>query len=123
MTFPNQHRMAIETGYEYSASWNAIHKRVRRLWGKACEYECVDCGAEFAAQWSWKHGTDPTDLMNYDPRCVKCHCAYDEWGFGKTHSGGRGLELGRRPKETKEQWVTRLKRQRDKLLYDATVEV
>ena len=81
---PNQNTVigddGCTPGFKYSTSKNAIHKRLRRIKGSAWYYDCVDCGAE-AEHWSWIHDTDPTDIHNYEPRCVSCHQKYDDWGL------------------------------------------
>jgi hypothetical protein len=43
----------------------AAHNRVRRLWGKADQYPCIQCGTS-AQQWSYD-GTDPGELKGHDP--------------------------------------------------------
>lgn len=69
---------------------SAIHQRVRKAFGAARDYDCVDC-AKRAAHWSYNH-RDPderidvvrgqqipvgTGLEFYDPRCVPCHKRFD----------------------------------------------
>lgn len=70
--------------------WGA-HSRVRVDRGSASSHACVDCGVT-AYQWSYNHA-DPDerlsqdaatcgmpfslDPVNYDPRCVTCHKAFD----------------------------------------------
>jgi ribosomal protein L33 len=57
------------------------HWRLAEYCGPAKLLKCVDCAAKgidkYARDWSWRHGTDPEEVMNYDPRCRKCHNAYD----------------------------------------------
>jgi hypothetical protein len=57
------------------------HWRLAEYRGPAKLLKCVDCAAKgidkYARDWSWRHGTDPEEVMNYDPRCRKCHNAYD----------------------------------------------
>jgi hypothetical protein len=57
------------------------HWRLAEQRGPAKLLKCVDCAAKgidkYARDWSWRHGTDPEEVMNYDPRCRKCHNAYD----------------------------------------------
>ena len=36
----------------------------------------MDCSNP-AAEWSQRHGTTGQDPQDYDPRCHKCHHAYD----------------------------------------------
>lgn len=59
-----------------SVEYKNFHKRMRKIRGDAFEFDCVDCGLE-AKEWSHRHGTDPRNMRNYDPRCVKCHHIYD----------------------------------------------
>lgn len=61
----------------YNPSKKAIHIRLRIRRGPANENDCVDCKKE-ALDWSWIHDTDPDDLMNYEPRCRRCHVLYDK---------------------------------------------
>jgi hypothetical protein len=69
----------------------SAHTRVRTAKGLPSEHPCVDCGRR-AQDWSYVHGSpreriqiggranglayspDPDD---YEPRCRKCHKAYD----------------------------------------------
>lgn len=57
------------------------HWRLAEHRGPAKLLKCVDCAAngidKYARDWSHRHGTDPEEVMNYDPRCRKCHNAYD----------------------------------------------
>lgn len=66
------------------------HWRVADRRGPAKLLKCVDCAAngidKQARDWSHRHGTDPEDVMNYDPRCRKCHIAYDGSGHRKPHT-------------------------------------
>lgn len=68
--------------------WDAAHKRVHRVRGKAAERSCVDCGGR-ADEWSYDNA-DPRELVekkhgmaysldpnHYEPRCVKCHRRFD----------------------------------------------
>jgi NUMOD3 motif len=69
----------------------ARHRRNEAQRGKAKLLKCVDCAAagidKYARDWSHRHGTDPDNVMNYDPRCRKCHIAYDPTaGHHKPHS-------------------------------------
>ena len=73
------------------AGYGAAHDRVRRARGSASLHRCIDCGDQ-AAHWSYDHA-DPnenlahghsahpvaysTDPAHYDPRCVRCHKAFD----------------------------------------------
>jgi len=69
---------------------SAAHARIRRLRGKAAEYQCVRCGG-LAAQWALKPSAanlqiDTSDVypvsfsldpMDYQPMCVPCHKRMD----------------------------------------------
>lgn len=62
-------------------SYNRRHIRVRQARGVARNHKCVDCG-EQAHEWSTRHDTDGMSPHDYDPRCRRCHRAYDwtpEW--------------------------------------------
>lgn len=67
-------------------SIQAVHILVRKTWGKASQYPCIECG-ESAAHWAYD-GTDPTQYLEkvsnsfiwysqypefYMPMCAKCH--------------------------------------------------
>lgn len=70
-----------------SASYNAVHLRLKRDRGIATQHLCCDCGQP-ARTWSYNH-SDPgvqvdekgrpysTDLAHYTPRCVTCHNKLD----------------------------------------------
>ncbi len=57
------------------------HRRNVAARGPAKLQKCAPCAAagidKQARDWSYVHGTDPDDVMNYVPRCRKCHIAYD----------------------------------------------
>lgn len=72
--------------YEY------VHVLLRNTRGRAREYDCVDCDGP-AAHWSlsayaedilYQEGTSDDgkafsqNLEDYEPRCRKCHSAYDK---------------------------------------------
>lgn len=76
----------LEEIVEYSAA----HDRVRKAYGPASDYRCVDCGSA-AEQWSYDH-RDPSERLSatvkgrppyslkvehYQPRCVSCHKVFD----------------------------------------------
>lgn len=79
------HRRQEYVGYE------GMHDRLQADRGSASQHSCVDCGGE-AEHWSYDHA-DPDELasttpkysgmpysldpMHYDPRCVRCHRAFD----------------------------------------------
>lgn len=60
----------------YSAEYDRVHKQIRKERGPARNLNCIDCGKQDCV-WTYKHETDPYDIYNYDPRCVKCHNTYD----------------------------------------------
>jgi NAD-dependent SIR2 family protein deacetylase len=60
--------------------YRAAHARVVAARGKASDYGCVDCGVK-AKDWSHRHGAGHSgNPADYDPRCRKCHKAYDRPG-------------------------------------------
>jgi hypothetical protein len=59
-----------------SKEYKDNHNRTSRIRGKASAHKCIKCG-EQAKDWSHTHDTDPSDPMNYQPRCQKCHWEYD----------------------------------------------
>src|SRR6478735_765157 len=77
-----------------TVSYQSAHSRVKRLWGSASQYTCVNCG-EPARDWAYDH-TDPTELLGeskrngavlysvweefYKPMCGPCHGAFDHPG-------------------------------------------
>lgn len=67
-------------------SYGAVHDRLRRLYGPASGYACVDCSG-VAAHWAYDHA-DPDEKTSdcgpysvkpehYVPRCVSCHKCRD----------------------------------------------
>ncbi len=71
-------------------TYGGAHYRLRVERGPAAAQRCVDCGAQ-AEEWSYD-GLDPDeltevrgshlvryslDLERYEPRCVRCHRAFD----------------------------------------------
>lgn len=75
---------------ERPTKYTTRHWRIRDRRGPAKLLKCVDCAAEgvdkHAYDWSHRHGTDPEDVMNYDPRCRRHHIAYDGSGHRQPHS-------------------------------------
>ncbi len=81
---PNRQKPDDEIGY------TAAHDRVRKLYGSASQYFCVDC-LGWADDWSLNHlsgspkiRTDEASGMlispdpdDYVPRCSSCHWRYD----------------------------------------------
>jgi NAD-dependent SIR2 family protein deacetylase len=59
--------------------YKSRHIRVRKARGKASEQACVDCGKP-AREWSQTHSTTGQEPEHYQPRCRKCHAAYDQSG-------------------------------------------
>lgn len=54
-----------------------LHRRVRRLRGKASEHFCVRCNAP-AREWAQINGTDGKDpWADYVSMCISCHRRYD----------------------------------------------
>ncbi len=68
-----------------SASYNAVHMRLRTTYGSASNYECP-CGNR-SVHWAYLHndpnektsdeGPYSTDMDCYLPMCVKCHKRMD----------------------------------------------
>lgn len=69
-------------------TYAAVHQQMRRDYGPASNYMCVDCRVSGAREWSYA-GTDPNELVSedglpysrepgfYQPRCKSCHTTYD----------------------------------------------
>ena len=57
-------------------SYDVWHKRVRKARGPASGYACVDCG-EPADDWSTANPASDDVRVRFQPRCRKCHRAYD----------------------------------------------
>lgn len=57
-------------------SYGYIHELLAEFYGRASEYDCVNCSRP-AVDWSYQHGTDSSDINNYEPRCRSCHMLYD----------------------------------------------
>jgi len=91
----NRHGDPLIGGHPVVPSYGQLHKRIKKTRGKAGDYPCVDCG-DNAWQWSLNHQRAAehilegesggrtllysSDLLDYDPRCVKCHRKYDNRG-------------------------------------------
>lgn len=75
-----------------STSYQAVHNRLRKLFGHAGNYECILCDS-MAVHWAYDH-TDPepltsispdrkrtveysADLDRYFPMCYRCHANFD----------------------------------------------
>jgi hypothetical protein len=69
--------------------YTTAHKRVKRQRGHPQDHRCVDCGERQEQQWSYDYN-DPspkvnprtgcpysTDIDRYEPRCRRCHKAFD----------------------------------------------
>lgn len=68
-------------------TYNSMHGRLRRILGSATKQRCVDCGGP-ARDWSLSKSATNTlvgengflyslSFEDYEPRCKKCHLAYD----------------------------------------------
>lgn len=78
----------LSTGF---VKYNAAHERVKRLWGPARQYPCVQCGKP-ADHWAYDN-TDPTELMGraryslfpefYMPMCASHHQLMDRATYGR----------------------------------------
>jgi hypothetical protein len=82
-------------------SYNAVHIWLRKNFGSASTYSCVDCGST-ADHWSYTKD-DPNELVEtsapwsgcsysihaefYTPRCTSCHWRFD--GKIQNITGGR----------------------------------
>ena len=76
------------------ATYSAVHQRIRKAFGSASQYKCIDCGHD-AAHWSYNHsgkdekhsnlGLYSTDLNQYVARCVPCHKKFDLSVLGMRH--------------------------------------
>lgn len=72
------------------ASYNAKHKQIHRLYGKAdhCDNpECPRTSKRF--EWSNKSGTYSRDVSDWQQLCSKCHYKYDKEVLGRKKSSGR----------------------------------
>jgi hypothetical protein len=97
-------RMANRAKPDDEIGYTAAHDRVRRVYGSATARACVDCSSR-ADGWSLKRDAgaarpaaagkgaglmispDPSD---YEPRCGKCHCAYDNYARGLGRKAAKG---------------------------------
>ena len=83
-------RCVAMTNYT-EGGYDAIHKRVAQKNGKACLWNCVDCGY-VADQWSYNNSgmyerisngrrslgfRYSIDFNQYEPRCKSCHRKFD----------------------------------------------
>jgi hypothetical protein len=61
-----------------SAEYQRNHLRVRRLYGRASEWQCYFCPAQ-ASDWAylWRTHPDPADPESYAPLCRSDHTRYD----------------------------------------------
>lgn len=66
-----------------SAVYQARHRRVEKIRGKAYEHLCSNC-CDMGADWALRHGRDPRDPASYDPLCRRCHTIYDGIGYRNT---------------------------------------
>jgi hypothetical protein len=65
--------------------YQAAHRRVRKLWGRASQYPCVMCDHQ-AEQWAYDWA-DPSSREYYSdwpefymPLCRSCHVKFDQTG-------------------------------------------
>lgn len=86
-------------------NYDSMHKKLKRIRGKASGYQCSDCKERPANHWSLNADIDvttllvqrggredgrvfSTDIMSYSPRCAKCHSKQDrEHGLERAPSG------------------------------------
>lgn len=62
-----------------------LHKRIYRTHGKASDRNCVDCGKK-ARDWS-NTGKYSDNIIDYVPRCRKCHIKKDKnWKKNKSEN-------------------------------------
>lgn len=74
-----------------ATSYTGAHARIVRLYGRAADHACVDCG-DCAEEWSYDHecsnerhddvrGPYSMNPERYDPRCKSCHRRFDDHPF------------------------------------------
>jgi len=65
--------------------YHALHYRVYAARGPARLQTCISCGLN-AQEWAQVHGSDPYDVLSYQPMCLSCHARYDQKqkAFGMT---------------------------------------
>ena len=73
------------------SEYNIVHKELKKAFGSASEWDCVDCGGQ-AREWSWNRDRDPKLVASYDARCAKCHRIYDGNAVGIKHGQARLTE-------------------------------
>lgn len=91
-----------ENNPNWKGEEGGVHMRIKAAYGSATEYICTDCG-EPAKEWSWEHGTDKTDIDNYNPRCYPCHRAYDYDFIHSENSRRMNSEKHKKP-WSRERW-------------------
>ena len=65
-------------GEQTEVGYSGRHQQVYRARGKAGGHPCIDGCGRPAEDWSQVHGTDGLDLdEHWQPRCRRCHRAYD----------------------------------------------
>lgn len=77
--FQKGHKLNTENKYNWkgdSAKIKAMHMWVVKHKGKASEHKCVDCEKQ-AEEWSNKNHSYKRILIDYLPRCRKCHKKFD----------------------------------------------
>lgn len=69
-------------------TYSAAHNRVRRSRGSASDLMCIRCHVRWANDWCYNWAADieitdelgrtySADVWDYDPRCWRCHRAFD----------------------------------------------
>lgn len=61
--------------------YKKVHREIQKNRGSASEHSCVDCNGP-AKDWCHRFDTEPTNVLNYDPRCQSCHRKYDYKHYG-----------------------------------------
>lgn len=103
---------ADHPAYQGGTNYWATHGRVRKARGPAKNYPCTDCSGP-ARDWSLIHGRDGADPADFEPRCRKCHIAYDRMKARQgrrrdagTHTSYKGVSRVR--KGTRRRWYAQI---------------
>lgn len=67
--------IASEYHKRSAAEMVKIHEAVRRQFGKATGFTCVECGTP-AHEWANQNG-DYDDIYDFEPMCRSCHRTFD----------------------------------------------